>query len=78
MSNYYTEVRDNVEQIESTKQNASLQLNQIRNQVVEQSRAHQYFISEVEQKKKELFVLNYYANNLHAFLSKVQGRRLGY
>jgi hypothetical protein len=71
-------LKNEFQQLEIAKQNAYSQLNQLSNQVVEQNRALEYYRSQCEQQKNELFVLNYYANNLRAFLSNVQRRPTRY
>ena len=74
----YMKLKNEIALLESAKQNAASQLNDLRNQTEEQSRALQYYRNQCEQMKNEVFVLNYYANNLHAFLSNVQRRRARY
>lgn len=78
LTNYYEQVKNEVGQIENAKQNVNLQLNQLRTQATEQNKALQYFMHQVEEKKNELFILNYYANNLQVFLSNVRRQKLGY
>jgi len=68
----HMKLKNEIALLESTKQDIASQLNQLRNQTEEQNRALQYYSNQCERMKNEVFVLNYYANNLRAFLSRVR------